>query len=62
MTIKKKEQEKQNNKIALIGIIAILVSAMNFLVTPWFLITLIEFGVVGITISYLINKAQNKVK
>ena len=53
---------EEKDKIALIGIIALIVSAINFLSTGWNWITTIEFGTICLVVSYLINKAQEKVK
>ena len=48
------------DKIALIGIVGIIISALNFLITDWSWITTLEFASVCIIISYLVNKAQRR--
>ena len=53
---------KQNDKIALIGLSIILVSAMNFTYNVWSWIGTIEFIFVCFGVSYLIRKLQDDTK
>jgi hypothetical protein len=50
---------EQNDKIALIGLSIIAVSAANFLDNPWSWLGTIEFTFVCFGVSYLIRKIQD---
>lgn len=57
--VKSKEQQREAVNDSLIGFGIIVVSAVNFLVSPWALHTFIEFLVVCVGISFLMNRLEN---